>query len=129
MVVFYAPIAAGVVSGAFRETAASGPIAFDGLTLALSAPEQSRSRRFDGEAGQLALRNVSLRYLISLAYPRSTVSSDPDLIDGASYDIDARWHDGGRSERHIYRALLERIVQANSNLQIHVDDRCESGCP
>jgi len=129
MVVGYGPIAAGVVSGAFREATHSGPITFDAIRLELSSPGWWRSTRFDPSEGQLALRNVSLRDLILLAYPASSVNSDPELIDQVSYDIEARWHDAdGASARHVYRQLLENILRTNSNLQIRVNDRCDQGC-
>jgi hypothetical protein len=129
MVVAYGPIATGVILGAFREAANSGPITFDAVRLELSTPGWWRSTKFDPSAGQLALRNVSLRDLILLAYPASSVNSDPELIDRVSYDIEARWHDAGSpSERHVYRQLLESILRTNSNLQIYVNDRCDHGC-
>jgi beta-lactamase regulating signal transducer with metallopeptidase domain len=129
MVVCYGPIAAGVISGAFREASNSGPITFDAIRLGLSNPGWWRSTKFDPSAGQLALRNVSLRDLILLAYPASSVNSDPELIDHVSYDIEARWHAaGGASERHVYRQLLDNILRTNSNLQIYVNDRCDQGC-
>jgi hypothetical protein len=119
----YGPIAAGVVTGAIREATYSGPIAFDAINL---RPSQSdwRSAEFDPDAGQLSLQNVSLRQLISLAYPSSRVNSEPELIDRVHYDIEARWHDAGAvSERNVYRELLDRILRNNSNLQLYVTKR------
>ena len=119
----YGPIAAGVVTGAISEAASSGPITFDSITLRPSEPGW-RSSHFDPVAGQLTLQNVSLRHLISLAYPASRVNSDPALIDRVHYDIDARWHSvGASSERNVYRELLSRILSTNSNLQLHVSKR------
>jgi hypothetical protein len=119
----YGPIAAGVVTGAIREAAPSGPITFDAVSLRPSESEW-RSARFDPETGQLSLKNVSLRYLISLAYPSSRVNSDPELIDRVRYDIEARWHGADvTSERNVYRELLNRILRTNSNLQLHVSKR------
>jgi hypothetical protein len=112
-----------------NEASNSGPITFDAIRLELSRPGWWQSTSFDSSARQLALRNVSLRDLILLAYPASSVNSDPELIDQVSYDIEARWHDAGTaSERHVYRQLLESILRTNSNLQIYVGDRCERGC-
>ena len=119
----YGPIAAGVVTGAIREATSSGPIAFDALTL---RPSESgwRSAEFDPEAGRVSLKNVSLRYLISRAYPSSRVNAEPELIDRVHYDIEARWHDvGTTSERNVYRELLGRILRTNSNLQLYISKR------
>jgi bla regulator protein BlaR1 len=119
----YGPIAAGVVTGAIREATSSGPITFDAITL---RPSESgwRSTEFDREAGQLSLKNVSLRRLISLAYPSSLVNAEPEFIDRVHYDIEARWHEAGTaSERNVYRALLDRILRTNSNLQLYVSKR------
>jgi beta-lactamase regulating signal transducer with metallopeptidase domain len=119
----YGPIAAGVVTGAIREATYSGPVTFDAITLQLSAAG-GRSAEFDPVAGQLSLQNVSLRHLISLAYPSSRVNSEPNLIDRVHYDIEARWHDpGGVSERSVYRELLNSILRSNSNLQLYITKR------
>ena len=119
----YGPIAAGVVTGAIREASYSGPITFDAVTLQPASADW-KSSDFDADAGRLSLKNVSLRNLISLAYPSSRVNSDPELIDRIHYDIEARWHEaGGASERNVYRELLKRILSSNSNLQLHVSKR------
>lgn len=123
LVTCYGPIAAGVVTGAIREATSAGPITFDAITL---RPSEAgwRSAQFDPEAGQLSLKNVSLRHLISLAYPSSRVNSEPELIDRVHYDIEARWHETGiASERNVYRELLNRILSTNSNLQLYVSKR------
>lgn len=123
MLTCYGPIGAGVVTGAIREATSSGPITFDAIQLQPSAAGW-RSTQFDPVAGQLSLRNVSLRHLISLAYPSSRVNSDPELIDRIHYDIEARWHEAGAaSERNVYRELLKKILRTNSNLQIYVSTR------
>jgi hypothetical protein len=119
----YGPIAAGVVTGAIHEATSSGPITFDAITLRPSESD-GRSAEFDPEAGQVSLRNVSLRYLISLAYPSSSVHSDAELIDRVHYDIEARWHEAGAtSERNVYRELLKSILRTHSNLQLYVSKR------
>lgn len=119
----YGPIAAGVVTGAIRESAHSGPITFETIRL-LPADAGWRSAQFDPVAGQLSLKNVSLRHLISLAYPSSRVNSDPELIDRIHYNIEARWHGAGAaSERNVYRELLNSILRNNSNLQLYVTRR------
>jgi beta-lactamase regulating signal transducer with metallopeptidase domain len=119
----YGPIAAGVVTGAIRESTYSGPITFDAINLRPSRAD-GRSTDFDPVAGQLSLKNVSLRQLISLAYPASRVNSEPGLIDHVRYDIEARWHDAGAtSERNVYRELLGSILRNNSNLQLYVSKR------
>jgi beta-lactamase regulating signal transducer with metallopeptidase domain len=123
IVTCYGPIAAGVVTGAIREATTSGPITFDAVTLRPSESEW-RSAQFDPETGQLSLKNVSLRYLISLAYPSSRVNSEPELIDRVRYDIEARWHGADvTSERNVYRELLNRILRTNSNLELYVSKR------
>lgn len=117
----YGPIAAGVVAGAIREVADSGPVTFDAITLKLSEHDGRRSSQPDPDAGRIALSNVSLRDLISLAYPASRVKGDPELIDRARYDIEARWHQqGGTNHRTLYRELLRNVLRTNSNLQVYV---------
>ena len=117
----YGPIAAGVVTGAIREATDSGPIAFDAITLKVSEQDGRRRSQSDPDGGRIALSNVSLRDLILLAYPAARVKGDPELIDRARYDIEARWHEqGGTSERTLYRELLRNILRTNSNLQVHV---------
>lgn len=123
MLTAYGPIAAGVVTGAIREASSSGVIMFDAVMLKPSTSDW-RSTKFDSDARRLSMKNVSLRNLISLAYPSSRVNSDPDLIDRVRYDIEARWHGTGTaSERNVYRELLDTILRTNSNLQLHVSSR------
>jgi beta-lactamase regulating signal transducer with metallopeptidase domain len=124
MLACYCPIAAGVVAGAIREASYNHPISFDAIALEPAESGWRSSVQFDSESGQLTLKNVSLRYLISLAYPASRVNSDPDLIDRVRYDIEARWQDSGAtSERHVYRELLKSVLRTNSNLQLYVSTR------
>ena len=119
----YGRIAAGIVTGAIREATYSGPITFDAIHLRPSQTDW-RSAEFDPVAGQLSLKNVSLRQLISMAYPSSLVNSEPELIDRVHYDIEARWHEAGAtSERNVYRELLTSILRSNSNLQLYVTKR------
>ncbi|MDY6945350.1 MAG: M56 family metallopeptidase [Pseudomonadota bacterium] len=128
MAIFYGPILAGVATATARE-AAEARISFEALTLAPSAPGWWGDTRFDSAAGRVTLSNVSLRELISLAYPASRVNGDPELIDRIHYDIDARWQAGvAANERSVYRQLLKTILRRNSNLQLYVKDGCNSGC-
>lgn len=121
MIALYGPIASGIVSGASPEVFVSGPVDFDSVTLEPSEQDLWLSTRFDPQAGRLKIENVSVRQLISLAYPASTVNSDPDLIDRARYNIEARWHgEGGASERNVYRELLKKVLNTHSNLVIYV---------
>jgi beta-lactamase regulating signal transducer with metallopeptidase domain len=121
MAACYVPLAAGIVTGAISEASDARPIAFDVITLRPSAGGWWHSTRFDADAGQLALKNVSFRDLISSAYPLSRVNGDPQLIDRAHYDIEASWHDRGwTSERNAHRELLKRILQTNTNLQVYM---------
>lgn len=123
MLACYGPIAAGVITGAIREAAYSGPIAFDAINLRVSQADW-QSARFDPSARQLTLKNVSLRQLIAMAYPSSLVNAEPELIDRAHYDIEARWHEAGAtSERNVYRELLASILRNNSNLHLYVSKR------
>lgn len=126
----YGPIAAGVVEGAIREASDVGPITFDAITLnSTSEPTGWRRSQFDPQAQRLVLNNTSLRHLIALAYPASRVNADPELIDGAHYDIEARWRGHGvASERNVYRELLKSVLQTNSNLQLYVNNRCDGEC-
>jgi uncharacterized protein (TIGR03435 family) len=87
------------------------------------------SARFDPDAGQLVLKNVSLSHLMQSAYPGARVNGDAAVIDRAHYDIQARWHDQGEtSERHLYRELLRTILRTNFNVQIYVNERCDLQC-
>lgn len=118
-----APIATGIAVGAIREAADAGPITFETITLRPSEPGWWRSTQFDPDAGRLVLKNFSLRHLISSAYPSSRVNGEPEDIDRARYDIDARWRgQAGMSERSLHRELLKQILQNNSNLEIYVRD-------
>lgn len=123
LIAVYGPILSGVIAGASRAAAASRPIVFDSVTLEPSERGLWRSTRFDPDAGRLALENVSLRHLISLAYPASQVNSDAALIDRVHYDIEARWRrQEGTSETNVYRELLRKILRTHSNLEIYVKD-------
>jgi beta-lactamase regulating signal transducer with metallopeptidase domain len=128
MAMFYGPVLAGVVTGAAREASDGGHIFFDAITLTPSEPSWWNESKFDG-AGRLSLDNVSLRGLIALAYPASRVNGDPELIDGAYYDIHASWHSQSEaSERSVYRELLKNILRTNSNLQLYVKEGCDIDC-
>ena len=129
MAVFYGPIFAGIASGAAREAADGRDISFEAIKLSLSAPGWWRDSEFDAAAGQVTLANVSLRDLISMAYPTSRVNGDPELIDRVHYDIEARWRAAGAAnERSVYRELLKTILRKNSNLQLYIKEGCEVGC-
>lgn len=127
--VCYVPFVAGVIGAAIHEESRSGPIAFEVVTFQPSAPGSGHSTEFDPDSGRLVLKHFSLHHLISLAYPWSRVNGDPKIIDFARYDIDVRWRDAGAtSERNVYRQVLKRIVHANFNVQVYVNDRCELKC-
>ncbi|HEY0686360.1 MAG TPA: M56 family metallopeptidase [Steroidobacter sp.] len=129
MSVCYVPILAGVAAAAEREATSSRRIVFESITLAPSEPGWWSDTQFDAAAGRLTFANVSLRNLISMAYPGSTVNGDPDLIDRIHYDIEARWRVvPGTSERGVYRDLLRTILRTNSNLQLYVKEGCGEGC-
>jgi len=133
MFVWLVPIGAGVVDGAMREATASGPVAFDAITLKPAESGWWRSTQFDPDAGRLVLKNFSLRHLIASAYPGSRVNGEPDVIDRARYDIEARWHaswpDGGvTSERKTYRELLKKVLRRNFNVQLYVNEQCDMEC-
>jgi beta-lactamase regulating signal transducer with metallopeptidase domain len=115
------PLVGGIAAGANSE-ADSSPVMFDGITIKLSEPGSSQSAHLD-PTGQLVLKNVSLRQLISRAYPFSLVSGEPTAIDYARYDIDARWRGTGTSERNLYRQLLEQVLRTHSNLELRIMDR------
>jgi hypothetical protein len=124
----YGPIVAGVAAGAARE-AIDGDIEFETIALSPSTPAWWRDAEFDAASGRVKLAHVSLRDLISMAYPASRVNGDPELIDRIHYDIDARWQAAGAaSERSVYRELLRTILRTNSNLQLYVKDGCDNGC-
>ncbi|GFE79424.1 hypothetical protein GCM10011487_14240 [Steroidobacter agaridevorans] len=128
MALCYGPVLAGVVTGAARETSDGGRIYFETITLTPARPMLWHDSKFDS-AGQLSLDNVSLRDLISLAYPASHVNGEPVLIDSAYYDVHARWRsDGAASERSVYRELLKNILSTNSNLQLYVKTGCDIDC-
>jgi beta-lactamase regulating signal transducer with metallopeptidase domain len=119
----FAPLAAGIAVGAFREASDMGPVTFE--TVTLKSPESGwwHGRQFEPEAGRLLLRNISVLQLIALAYPCSIINDQTAGLDRVRYDIEVQWRaDGGTSERHLYRALLRQILQNNSNLEVHVRD-------
>lgn len=127
MALFYGPVLAGVATGAARQASDGGRITFESITLTPSEPGWWLDAKFD-PAGRLTLDNISLRNLISLAYPASHVNGDPALMD-IYYDIQARWRsDTAASERSVYRELLKNILQTNSNLQLYVKKDCDTGC-
>jgi beta-lactamase regulating signal transducer with metallopeptidase domain len=129
MAVCYGPILAGVASGAAREAADGRAVSFETIKLSPSAPGWWHDAHFDSAAGRVMLENVSLRHLISMAYPASRVNGDPELIDRIHYDIEARWRaTGGTNERNVYRELLKTILRTNSNLQLYVKEGCDAGC-
>jgi len=128
MALCYGPVLAGVVTGAAREASGGGHIVFETITLTPSEPTWWNEATFD-PAGRLSLDNVSLRDLISLAYPASYVNGDPELIDRVHYKIDARWRsESVASERSVYRELLKNILRTNSNLQLYVKQGCDIDC-
>jgi beta-lactamase regulating signal transducer with metallopeptidase domain len=121
--VCFAPLAAGIATGAFREAADRGPVTFDVITLKAPEPAWWHSTRFEPESGRLVLKNFSILQLIKSAYPYAIVNDQTAGLDRARYDIEVRWRtEGGASERHLYRALLKQIIQSNSNLEVHVRD-------
>ncbi|MGH8240377.1 MAG: M56 family metallopeptidase, partial [Steroidobacteraceae bacterium] len=121
--VCFAPFAAGIADGAFREASDQSPVTFDAITLKPPEPAWWHSSRFDPEAGRLLLKNTSVLQLIALAYPCSIVNDQTAGLDRVRYDIEVQWRtEGGTSERHLYRALLDHILQNNSNLEVHVRD-------
>lgn len=127
MALCYGPVLAGIASGAAREALESRPVTFDTIALTPSEPAWWHEAQFD-PSGRVTLDNVSLRKLISMAYPASRVNGDPELID-LYFDIHASWRsDGQASERNVYRELLKTILRSNSNLQLYVKHDCDAGC-
>jgi beta-lactamase regulating signal transducer with metallopeptidase domain len=119
----FVPLAAGIANGAFREASDAGPVTFAAITLTPSASGWWPSAQFDPANGRLRLKNYSLLQLIVSAYPCSIVNDETAGLDRIRYDIDVQWRaEDGTSERHLYRALLEQILQDNSNLEVHVRD-------
>jgi bla regulator protein BlaR1 len=119
--VCFAPLAAGIAFGAFREASDAGPVTFDAITLKPPEPAWWHSSQFEPEQGRLVLKNFSLLQLIVSAYPCSIVNDQTSGLNRVRYDIEVQWRaEGGTSERHLYRALLKQILQNNSNLEVHV---------
>jgi beta-lactamase regulating signal transducer with metallopeptidase domain len=119
----FAPLAAGIANGAFREASDAGPVTFEAITLTPSASGWWPSTQFDPPNGRLRLNNYSLLQLIVSAYPCSIVNDETAGLDRIRYDIEVQWRgEAGTSERHLYRALLKQILQNNSNLEVHVRD-------
>jgi beta-lactamase regulating signal transducer with metallopeptidase domain len=121
-----APLAVGIAIGAIREASGESPAALEIISMRPAAPGWWRSSEFEPEDGRLLVRNFSLRDLINSAYPSSIVNADWVMLDGARYDIDARWRTPGQltgtSERKTYRELLKQVVERNSNYEIYVTD-------
>lgn len=121
--VCFAPLAAGITTGALREASDAGPITFDVVSLKQAESSWWYSTRFEPESGRLVLKNFSLLQLIASAYPCSIVNDETNLIARERYDIEVRWHGAnGMSERNLYRALLKQILQSNSNVEVYVTD-------
>ncbi len=121
--VCFAPLAAGVTTGALREASDAGPITFDVISLKQAESRWWYSTRFEPESGRLVLKNFSLLQLIASAYPCSIVNDETNLIARERYDIEVRWRGAtDMSERNLYRALLKQILQNNSNVEVHVTD-------
>jgi len=119
----FAPLAAGVADGAFREASDTGPVTFEAITLTPSPSGWWPSAQFDPTKRRLLLKNYSLLQLIVSAYPCSIVHDQTAGLDRIRYDIEVQWRGyASTSERHLYRALLKQILQNNSNLEIHVRD-------
>jgi beta-lactamase regulating signal transducer with metallopeptidase domain len=119
----FAPLAAGIAHGAFREASDTGPVTFEAITLTPSQSGWWPSAQFDPASGRLRLKNYSLLQLIVSAYPCSIVNDETAGLDRIRYDIEVQWRgEAGTSERHLYRALLKQILQNNSNLEVHVRD-------
>jgi beta-lactamase regulating signal transducer with metallopeptidase domain len=119
----FAPLAAGIADGAFREASDAGPVTFEAITLTPSRSGWWPSARFEPEQGRLELNNFSILQLIVSAYPCSIVNDQTAGLDRIRYDIEVRWRAAhGTSERHLYRAVLQQILQSNSNLEVHVRD-------
>jgi len=119
----FAPLAAGIADGAFREASDAGPVTFEAITLTPSQSGWWPSARFEPEQGRLELNNFSILQLIVSAYPCSIVNDQTAGLDRIRYDIEVRWRaEHGTSERHLYRAVLQQILQSNSNLEVHVRD-------
>ncbi len=128
-VLWFAPFLTGIINGALRAASGDATVRLDAVNLRLTEHDGQHSARFDSEGRQLELKNVSLRQLMTSAYPWSFVSGDPDAIDRIHYDIQARWQGDGRmNERAVYRELLRKVLQTNTNLQLYVDQRCEMEC-
>ena len=119
----FAPLAAGIANGAFREASDTGPVTFEAIKLMPSQSGWWPSAQFDPVNGRLRLNNYSLLQLIVSAYPCSIVNDETAGLDRIRYDIEVQWRGAdGTSERHLYRALLQQILQNNSNLEVHVRD-------
>jgi bla regulator protein BlaR1 len=121
--VCFAPLAAGIAVGAFREASDTGPVTFEAITLTPARSGWWHGAQFEPEAGRLVLKNFSVLQLIASAYPCSIINDQTAGLDRVRYDIEVQWRaEGGTSERHLYRALLKQILQSNSNLEVHVTD-------
>lgn len=121
--VCFAPLAAGIADGAFREASDTGPVTFEAITLTPARSGWWHGAQFEPEAGRLVLKNFSVLQLIAWAYPCSIINDQTAGLDRVRYDIEVQWQaEGGTSERHLYRALLKQILQNNSNLEVHVTD-------
>ena len=121
--VCFAPLAAGIAAGAFREASDASPVTFEAITLTPSQSGWWPESRFEPNSGRLVLKNFSILQLIAAAYPCSIVNDQTAGLDRIRYDIEVQWRaEGGTSERHLYRALLRHVLQNNSNLEVHVRD-------
>jgi beta-lactamase regulating signal transducer with metallopeptidase domain len=119
----FAPLAAGIADGAFREASDTAPVTFEAITLTRPHSGRWPSAQFDPAQRRLRLKNYSILQLVVSAYPCSIVNDQTAGLDRVRYDIEVQWRsEGVTSERHLYRALLQHILQNNTNLEVHVRD-------
>lgn len=130
LVVCFAPIVTGIISGGARRAAADrAPVSFTSLRLRAAQSNWQSSTHFDAANGHVRLENVSLRTLIHLAYPAAWVAGDLQAIDNLSYDIEADWPSTAAiTAPAAYRELVRRVLQTDVNVQLYVDQQCEMAC-
>ena len=132
-----APLVAGAVTdGARRQQLLAVHSRLLGSAAISVAPASERAdaphRVIADERGVL-IRNSSLRDLIALAYgvQRWQVQGGP-WLDSSRYDVRAtavaRMNDPDELQPYALRGLVAKLLASRFELQIHVNQRCQSPC-
>lgn len=98
----------------------------DSAEVRITPASYSGVASLQASAGQLQMRNMSLRELISIVYDinKARVFGGPEWLDAPRYDIDARANlqpvISASTDPAFYRPMVEELLAGQFNLQIEV---------